>query len=430
MDDAQLLGIVLGGGVLGALLVIIFIRTHIVLCQPNELVVIAGRQRTRPDGGKMGYRVLRGGRGFKMPLVESVARLPLTALPVQVQLSNAMCDGMIPVSIDGRANVKLAGRPEDGSDAAIERFLGKGPDAVTKTAQQAIEGALRGVVATVTPEEANSRRLELAQAATENARENLRGLGIVLDFFVINDVSDSQGYLEAIGRRRNSEVKRDALIAEAKADADAATVAAEQRRVAREAELAAEHEIITRENSVAVHRADLEATTNQAEQRARVAGDIARTEQEIELESRRVQLSEKHEEAATVIPARAARDARALEAEGYAARIRADGRATAEAVELMRAQWDDGASHELFLIRMLPELLDKVTRVVADNLRVDKLTILDGGDGEGLPNYVRNLANSAVTLMEQVENATGVDLAKVARQGTDGQGSPVPPELD
>lgn len=429
MDQAQLLGIALGGGVLGILLTIIFIRSHIVLCQPNELVVIAGRQRTQPDGSKVGYRVLRGGRGFKMPLVESVARLPLTALPVQVQLSNAMCEGMIPVSIEGRANVKLAGRPEDGADAAIERFLGKGPDAATKAAQQAIEGALRGVVATVTPEVANSRRLELAQLATENARENLRALGIVLDFFVINDVSDSHGYLEAIGRRRNSEVKRDALIAEATADADAAKVAAEQRRVAREAELTAEHEIITRENAVSVHRAELEAKTNQAEQRAHVAGEIARTEEEVELESRRVLLSEKRQEAETVIPARAARDARQLEAAGRAARILADGRATAEAVELMRAQWDDGAAHELFLIRMLPELLDKVTRVVADNLRVDKLTILDGGDGEGLPNYVRNLTNSAVTLMEQVENATGVDLGKLAKGGGSASQSPLPPEL-
>ena len=63
-------------------------------------------------------------------------------------------------AIEGRANVKLAGRPGDGLDSAVERFLGKGVDAVTRTAQQVIEGALRGVVAAVSPEEANAKRLE------------------------------------------------------------------------------------------------------------------------------------------------------------------------------------------------------------------------------------------------------------------------------
>ena len=70
----------------------------------------------------------------------------------------------------------------------------------------------------------------------------------------------------------------------------------------------------------------------------------------------------------------------------------------------------------LFLIHLLPTLLDKVTSVVADNLRIDKLTILDGGDGEGLPGYVKNLTNSAVVMLEQLKNATGVDLGKLAEK--------------
>jgi flotillin len=430
MDEIQLLGITLGLGALGVLLLVIFIKSHIVLSQPNELVVIAGKRRSTKDGESVGYRVLRGGRGFKRPLVETVARLPLTVIPIQVELGNAMCDGMIPVNVSGRASVKLAGRPEDGAEAAIERFLGKGPDAVTKTAQQTIEGALRGVVATVSPEEVNSRRLELAQQAAERSREDLRGLGIVLDFLVINDVSDSHGYLEAIGRRRNSEVKRDALIAEATAEADAAKVTAAQRQVGREAEIAADLGIVTRENELAVHRAELAAGANQAHQRAEVAGDIARAEEQVELETRRVLLAEKREEADTIIPARAAQQAQEMAAKGSAARIAEDGRATAEAIEVMREQWADGDTQDLFLIRMLPELLDKVTRVVADNLRVDKLTILDGGNGEGLPNYVKNLTNSAVTMLEQMKNATGIDLERLAKRGEGSSGPEIPKELD
>jgi flotillin len=118
-----------------------------------------------------------------------------------------------------------------------------------------------------------------------------------------------------------------------------------------------------------------------------------------------------------------------LEAQGSAARILEDGKATAEAVELMRAQWEDGDTQELFLIRMFPDLVDKVTRTIADNLNVERLTILDGGDGTGIPGYVKNVTNSAVVMMEQMRNATGVDLARIAKRAEDGGSEELPKEL-
>jgi flotillin len=433
MDQAQLIGIYLGIGAFGILALVIFIKANIVICQPNEVVIISGRKRKMRDGTVVGYRLIRGGRGLKLPLLESAMRLPLTTRAVQVRPLKALCRGMIPVDIEGKANVKLAGREDEGLEAGIERFLGKGVEAIDKTAQQVLEGALRGVIAGVSPEEANARRLDLAREVTERAREELSGLGIVLDFFQIQDLSDETGYLEAIGRRRNAEVQRDARIAEAQAEAEARQVSAEQRRLGREAEIAAERQVIEKENALEVERANLQSETNQARERADVAGRIARTDREVELESRRIELSEKRHAADTVIPARARAEADRLEAEGRAARIREEGRATAEAVHLMREEWDGGASHDLFMIRMFPELVDKVTRVVADNLRIDKLTILDGGGesgGEGLPNYVRNLTGSAVSMMEQMKNATGVDLARLGSSGGSKAAGDVPKELD
>ena len=429
MDQAQIIGIAIGLGGLGLLGLIVFIKSNMVICQPSEIVILSGRKRRQEDGSVAGYRVIRGGRGFKWPFIESVARLPLTTLPIDIHLPKALCAGMIPVTIEGRANVKLAGRSEEGLENAVERFLGKGTDSVTRTAQQTIEGALRGVIAEVSPEEANAQRLQLAQKVTDAARENLSRLGIVLDFFQIQSLSDEQGYLEAIGRRKNAEVRRDAEISEAQAKAEARQVAAEQRRIGREAEIESERAIIKRENTLAVERADLSAESNRAEEKAKVAGDIARTEERISLESKKVELSGKKQEAETVIPARAAREASVLKAEGKAARILEDGKATAQAIELMREQWQDGDTHDLFMIQLLPELLDKVTSVVSDNLRVDKLTILDGGDGSGIPSYVNNLTGSAITMLEQLKNATGIDIEKLAQGAPKGANTDLPKEL-
>lgn len=429
MENAQLIGIAIFIGVIAFSAIIIFIKSNIVLCQPNELVVLAGRKRKLADGTKIGYRVLRGGRGFKRPMLESVARMSLNTISIELTLARAMCSGMIPVSVEGRASVKLAGQAEHGMDAAIERFLGKGAEAVTKAAKQALEGALRGVIATMTPEEANANRLKLASEAAEIARRDLKRLGIVLDFLQIQEITDAEGYLQAIGRQQNAAVQRDARIAEATAEADARKVSAEQKRISREAEIAADLEIIAKEAALEVKRSNLAAAENEARERASVAGEIARMEEETKLQTGRAVLKEKQQEADVVVPARAERAAKVLAAEADAARIQANGRATAEAIESMQAQWQDGATRELFLIQLLPELTDKITSVLSDNLRIDRLTILDSGDGEGLPNFVKNLTNSTVTVLEQIKNATGVDLTDLAKRADSGGDLKLPKDL-
>lgn len=431
MDNAQIIGMLIFFGVIGILLLIIFIKANVVICNPNEIAIISGRQRKQADGSKLGYRIIRGGRGFKWPILESVKRLPLTTRTIRINLNKVLCSGMIPIDIEGRANIKLAGRVENGLNNAIERFLGKSEDIIDKTAMQIIEGNLRGVLAGFTPEEANVNRIEHIKATLERSREELSNLGIVLDSFQILSISDQFGHLEAIGRKRNAEVQRDAKMAEAKANAQARTVAAEQNKVGREAEIISELEVVKKENDLSVTKANLAAESSKAQNRAELAGRIAKAEEKIKLKSLHVDISSKYQEADVIVPAEAKRKAMLLEAEGKAASILEDGKATAKAVELMSKEWENGENHDLFMIRMLPELFDKATRVIADNLHVEKLTILDSGNeggGEGLPNYVRNLTKSAVVLMEQLKNATGMDLTKLTAGQSDNPAASLPPE--
>lgn len=418
MENVQIVGIAIFLGVIGLMLLIAFISTNVVICRPNEIVIISGRQRKGPDGNKIGYRVIRGGRGFKWPFIETVNRLSLNTRTIKVNLNKVLCAGMIPVELEGKANIKLAGRSDEGMENAIERFLGKPEENIDKTAQQIIEGNLRGILASYSPEAANTGRIDVMRTTSQQAKVELLNLGIVLDSFQILSIYDEHGHLEAIGRKRNAEVMRDARVAEAKAEAEAKQVAAEQKLIGREAEIKSELAIVKKENDLAVTRFNLKGEENKANQKSVIAGDIARTEEKLQLEDLRISLSEKKQKAETVIPAEAKQKAMQLESEGNASRILEDGKATAKAVELMLEQWQDGQAHDLFMIRMLPELFDKATRVIADNLHIEKLTILDGADGgEGMPNYVKNLTNSSITLMEQLKNATGIDVTKLANKG-------------
>lgn len=358
----EMVGILIAVSVIAVMLLIVFIKANLVICQPNEVVIISGRRQKAPDGTEIGYRIFKGGRGFKMPIIESVNRLPLNAIPIEINITRALSKGIIPINLDGRANIKIAGSEQDGLYNAVERFLGKNLNEIAQIAKQAIEGSLRGVLATVTPEEANSKRLELAEEVVKQVRADLKKLGVVLDYFKIQNISDEQGYLEAIGRKKHAEVLKNAQIAEATAQAEARAIAAEQKRKGNVAEAEAEKVIVKAENELAVHRAELSRETNRAEQRARMVGEIARVQEEQQLEAERIELNRKHHEADTIIPAEAAKIAAELRASGESAKILESGKATAEAIKLMQLQWDNGKTRDLFIIQMLPELLDKVTK--------------------------------------------------------------------
>lgn len=412
--SAEVAGYTIAVAAVAVMTLLIFVRSNLIICPPNEVLIFSGRKRQLADGSQVGFRVIRGGRGFRLPLVETVSRMSLNTMSIEIALNKALAAGMIPVNIEGIATVKVAGSEEQGLSNAIERFLGRNPHEIGEVARETIEGSLRGVLATLAPEEANAQRLQLARDAAEAAGEDLRRLGLVLDTFKIQNISDDQGYLEAIGRKRNAEVLKNARVAEANADAEARKVAAKAREQASIAEAEAEKAIVAADNSLRVKRANLAAESNQAEEKAEVARQIARAAEEGKLEELRIALNRSKYQAEVIVPADAEKKADELRAQGRAARILEDGKATAEALQRLRAQWQDGESREIVLLQMLPDLLDRVTRVLADNLRIERLTVVDSGAG-GLPSHVQGLTSSIVTVLEQLKAATGVDLPGLLR---------------
>lgn len=396
-----------------------FTKAFLKICAPNEMLIFSGRTRELPDGTIIGYRIIKGGRTFQFPIIETVKRMSLETMPIEIELKGALAKGIIPLDVAGMANIKIAGTQEQGSSNAIERFLGKKREEIARIAKETLEGSLRGVLATLTPEEANTDRLKFAQEVMNQASEDFRKLGLVLDTFKIQSVSDSQRYLEAIGRKKNAEVQRDARIAEAESEAEARKVAAVARNEANVAEAEAEMITVGAQNRLRVTKAELEVTSNQAEAAAKVAGDIAKAEHENTLEKVRIDLNKKKCQADVVVPAAAAKEASELSAQGEAAKILEDGKATADAVKLMREQWDQGNTKELFLIQLFPGIVDKVSKVVAENLHIEKLTVVDSGNGNGIPQLVKGLTGSVVSIIEEIKTATGLDIPDLLSRKTE-----------
>ena len=89
---------------------------------------------------------------------------------------------------------------------------------------------MRGVVATMTVEKLVKERTEFGTRVQEQVTSDLTTLGLLLDNFLIQDISDPGGYIDALGVKRTAEVKRDAAIAEADANRDQEIRVAEAQR--------------------------------------------------------------------------------------------------------------------------------------------------------------------------------------------------------
>jgi flotillin len=215
LDPATAMSVLLAalGVVLGFAAIVWILTKFLYVCRPNEILIFAGRKHTLRDGSTVGYRILHGGRAVRVPLLETVARMDMRLIPVEVGVQAAYSRGGIPLNVHAIANVKLASDPMLVRNA-VERFLGAGMDQVAMVAQQTLEGVLREVLAQLTPEEVNEDRLKFAETLIKNAKDDFETLGLELDVLKVQHVSDDQQYLVNLGRARIAEMIRDAKNAE------------------------------------------------------------------------------------------------------------------------------------------------------------------------------------------------------------------------
>src|SRR5271169_6266763 len=186
---------------------------------PNAVAIFSGRKHKLPDGRTVGYRMVRGGAAFRWPLMEQVDYLSLNVITIPLEIKRAYTLKGVPISVKAVANVKI--RSDDTSlDAAVQRFLGMAPDAIQRVIFQTLEGHLRAILGTLTVEEVNSDRQSFAQKLTSEAAQDLERMGIGVDVLTVQEISDEEGYLDALGKKRTAEVKRDGTIGEAEATRD------------------------------------------------------------------------------------------------------------------------------------------------------------------------------------------------------------------
>ncbi len=376
---------------------------------PNEALVFSGATRKFGDR-TVGYRFVRGGRSLRRPLVERVERLDLSMFTVMVNVERAFSRGGIPLNIQGVANVKLPGE-EPLLANAVERFLGRQRQEIYHVAKETLEGNLRGVLASLTPEEVNEDKTAFAQKLLEEAEHDMSRMGLVLDTLKVQNVTDNVNYLQSIGRLRTAALNQRQAIQEAEARADASVQQATHWAASEMYKVDADIEIARQETSRRIADARSRREALIAEERGGVVAQLAQVKAEILRQKARAPQEKRRLDADVVQPALAAKRAAEEQARGEAARTVERGKAEADSlakiVEAFR-KGGEGAREVLALQNLLPMLNDVAG--ASRPLVIKKLTVLPPTTGAS------DLTRRAIGASEQLKAATGVDLAGVAKK--------------
>ncbi len=401
-----------GMSMVGVILLIQFLRTFLVICNPNEILILSGLKRRDSSGKTHGYRVVTGGRVLRIPILETVKRMDLTTMPVPVEVKNAYSSGGTPLTIQVIANVKIARDPAIVGNA-IERFLDRGRLEIIRVARETLEGNLRGVVATLTPEQINEDRLKFAERIAQDVSRDLSKLGLALDILKIQSVSDDVDYLSSIGRRQIANIVRDAEIAESDLIGEAERVEADFERQSEVAQTEAKTTIQQKQNELRKIRAELEQRARSEEERTTAAAKEARARAEQGLQTVRAELERLRLEADEVLPAEAARQAQELEARGEAAQLAENAEGAAQVNEILAQVWrtmgDDAAS--VFLIQQIEMILGEAARIPS-RVHLSNVNVIDNGDGRSIASLTNAHPEMVKQFLSQVEQTLGISVTR------------------
>ena len=398
-------------GAAGLWAFILLLRQLYYICQPSEVLIFAGLRRRTGSGQTVGYRTVRGGSALRIPVLEEVMRLDLSNMIIDLRVENAYSKGGIPLNVSGVANIKISG-DEPGIHNAIERLIGKSQDEIRHIAKETLEGNLRGVMSSLTPEQLNEDKVTFARTLLEEAEDDLQRLGLVLDTLQIQNISDDVRYLDSIGRKQLVELKRDSRIAEAEAKSQSAVKQAENQRIT---------DLRRLDKDLAIATANAEKRTTDALTRraalvaqveASVGAELARAEAELPVQTERIKQVTEQLQADIVAPAESECQTMMAEAKGEAATIIEQGRSQAEGlrdlVESLKRSGDD--AKRLFLLQKLEPLLTMLSDTVQP-VEVEEVSLV----GEKSGGSTLTIA----TLLKQLQQSTGLQLPIKSAESSD-----------
>ncbi|MEM9919373.1 MAG: SPFH domain-containing protein [Bacteroidota bacterium] len=458
--------IIIISGLVGLIFILLlWAATRYKRCPSDKILVIYGKT------GHGAARTLAGGASFVWPVIQDYEYLDLTPISIDVDLRGALSKQNIRVNVPSRFTVGVSTQ-EGVMQNAAERLLGKTTAQIRDISKDILFGQLRLVVATMDIEEINADRDKFLSNVSTNVGAELRKIGLSLINVNITDIQDESGYIEALGKEAAAkaindakmsvaEKNRDGSIGEAKARKDQRIQVSAADAQAKVGEADAEAKAIEGENTakISIAQSNAERQVKEAESlRLATAAEKIQAAKaleesyvaETEAEEARAKREMATKEADIIVRAQIDKRKIEIDAEAEAEQIRRLAKGEADAIFLKReaeakgmyeilsrqaegfqkiVEAANGDSRDAVLMMIADKLEDLVkTQVEAiKNIKIDKVTVWEGGSNEGDGNstskFVSGLYKSVPPLSD-LFNMAGMDLPQYLgskEQATNGQ---------
>lgn len=269
-----------------ALAVIIFVVVPAIIVWRLRYKVAGADEALVITGGKKEARVLPGGGAF-IPWGCKSDFFPLGVMTVRSDDQETHTVQMIPVVVKWTAQLRADVETEGALEKAVRGFGGYDSNDISGSLKQTLDGEVRAVVATMTPEQVITDKVNFADQVTKGVAPRMEELGYKLVSLNIAEVSDKGQHYENLAAK-DREAKREAaetLKAEAQKAIDIKV--AETKRASTEAELARDLAIDEKRREVTLRQAAIKIETDTATADADVAGELQREVRNQELAARR-----------------------------------------------------------------------------------------------------------------------------------------------
>jgi len=235
-------------------------------CPSNSVLVVFGKT----DKG-VPARCIHGGAAFVWPLIQDYAFLSLEPIQIEIPLKDALSMENIRVNVPSVFTVAVGTQTELMQNAAI-RLLGCDSQHVKKQAEDIIFGQLRQVIASMGIEDINRDREKFLASIQNSLEPELAKIGLVLINVNITDITDSSGYIVAIGQKAASQAVQQARgdVADQEKMGEIQVAEADRDKFVQVAEATKQREIGTRDaqKEQAVRVAELDKEQQVGEKRA------------------------------------------------------------------------------------------------------------------------------------------------------------------
>lgn len=418
-------------------------------CPSDKILVIYGKVGSDKNGQARSAKCVHGGAAFIMPIIQSYQFMDLTPISINVDLKNALSKQNIRVDVPSRFTVGISTEPGIMQNAA-ERLLGLRMNEIQELAKDIIFGQLRLVVATMEIEEINNDRDKFLVAVSNNVEIELKKIGLRLINVNVTDINDESGYIEALGKEAAAKAINDAKKSVAEKDRDGEIGQANAQRDQRIQVAAANALAIKGENESKIEVAQSEALRREKEAEsmrlatAAEAVQAAKAKEEAyiaqqQAEQTRAALETATQQADVIVKAKIAKEQAEIEAEAKAEVARRTAKGEADALfakmeaqargaqeilvkqadgmrELVNATGGNADSAiKLILANNMEELM-KIQVEAIKNIKIDKVTVWDGGsNGENGKTATADFISGimkAIPPMGEMFNQAGMELPK------------------